>query len=343
MKQLAAVMIARNEQRCIKRALDSIRPYVDQMIVVDTGSTDHTILMAQAAGATVHSFKWCDDFSAARNNALDYSNAKWNLILDADEVLVEGGDELRLLVESNPQCVGAIAMDSVYDLNGSPQTVRNWLTRLLPQNIRYNGRVHEQPVHELSVKYIPVIFAHDGYLPAQQLEKRGRNERLLTAELMNNPQDPYLNYQLGKEKEVEESYHTAVEYYQKSLANQGTLFELWYRDLIIRLLFCLKKIGHFRQAIDLASKCQNALHEVPDFHFVLGDIYLDIALLQPQDAGQFLPLIEEHWLRCLEIGERPDLDGCVVGRGSTLAAHNLNVFYETIGLSEKAALYKKLF
>ena len=84
-KRIALVMIARNEARSIALCLQSVRPWVDEMIVLDTGSDDDTVSIAESLGAKVHSFIWCHDFAAARNAALELSTADWNLVLDADE------------------------------------------------------------------------------------------------------------------------------------------------------------------------------------------------------------------------------------------------------------------
>ena len=87
MARLALVMIARNEARCIARALESARPHVDRMVVLDTGSADATPEIAAHLGAEVGRFAWCDDFAAARNAALEMADADWVLMLDADEWL----------------------------------------------------------------------------------------------------------------------------------------------------------------------------------------------------------------------------------------------------------------
>jgi glycosyltransferase involved in cell wall biosynthesis len=303
MVSIAAVMIAKNEERCITRALDSIRPYVDAMIVLDTGSTDETMACAQKAGADVYSFSWCDDFSKARNAALDHSPARWNLIIDADETLISGGEHLRSLATDPPSYVGAVAMESRYTHEGNTHSVRNWLTRLLPNSVRYAGRVHEQPVHAFPVKHVPLHFAHDGYLPEQHVHKRGRNEILLKAELQLSPHDAYLHYQLGKEYEIDHHYAQASACYSTALETSGPVIEAWHRDLVVRQLFCLKNTKAFPSALDLAAQWENNLHDIPDYHFVLGDIYLDLALLQPDLADTLLPMIEAHWLKCLEIGE----------------------------------------
>jgi glycosyltransferase involved in cell wall biosynthesis len=70
---IALVMIVKNEARALKRCLDSISPYVDNMIVLDTGSTDSTYTLAKSLGAQVYQFEWCNDFAAARNSALSQS------------------------------------------------------------------------------------------------------------------------------------------------------------------------------------------------------------------------------------------------------------------------------
>jgi glycosyltransferase involved in cell wall biosynthesis len=75
-------MIARDEARAIARTLQSARPFVERMIVLDTGSTDATRQIAAEAGAEVFDFAWVDDFAAARNAALDHSDADWNLVLN---------------------------------------------------------------------------------------------------------------------------------------------------------------------------------------------------------------------------------------------------------------------
>ena len=92
---IAATLIVRDEARCIARCLESVRPYVDRMVVLDTGSVDGTPELAAACGAEVHHLEWPDDFSAARNHVLDLADADWNLVIDADEWIASGGEQLR--------------------------------------------------------------------------------------------------------------------------------------------------------------------------------------------------------------------------------------------------------
>jgi glycosyltransferase involved in cell wall biosynthesis len=87
MPLISLAMIVKNEEASLAHCLESVKPLVDEMIVVDTGSTDRTIDIANDFGAQVHNFKWCDDFAAARNESLKHCNGEWVLILDADEAI----------------------------------------------------------------------------------------------------------------------------------------------------------------------------------------------------------------------------------------------------------------
>jgi hypothetical protein len=103
----------------------------------------------------------------------------------------------------------------------------------------------------------------------------------------------------------------------------------------------MKKMAQFEAALDLAEREQHRYDQSPDFYFTLGDVLLDAALARPARAAQWLPLIEQSWLRALAIGERPDMDGTVRGRGSHLAAHNLAAFYESTGRTAEAAMWRQ--
>lgn len=82
-------MIIKNEEKFLRQCLLSVQDLVDEIIVVDTGSTDKTKEIAAEFGAKIHDFIWCDDFSKARNESLKYATKDWILVLDADEVIVE--------------------------------------------------------------------------------------------------------------------------------------------------------------------------------------------------------------------------------------------------------------
>lgn len=333
-------MIVRDEARCIARCLQSARPHVDRMIVLDTGSVDDTVAIARAAGAEVAHFTWVDDFAAARNAALELSDADWNLVLDADEWLA--GGEAVLADLGDIPFLGELRVESRFEGPAGPETGLSWIPRLLPRGVRYEGRIHEQPVSALPRRRLPLAVGHDGYEAAQRLKKAGRNEALLRAELAAAPHDPYLLFQLGRELQAAERWAEAADLLAGAynLSSQADPFR---HALVVRALFTLKSAGRHDEALAVTEAEFENWPASPDFFFAVGDLYLDWGSHHPDRAmKEALPLVEYCWKRCLEIGEQPDLEGSVRGRGSWLAAHNLAVFYETLGLAERAAKYEGL-
>ena len=117
-------MIVRDEARCLERCLASARPWVDGIVVLDTGSVDATVEIARRHGARVAHFEWIDDFAAARNAALAASDADWRLVLDADEWIAEGGESLAALRRQAADFVGQVRVASLFDAAGGGSTRR---------------------------------------------------------------------------------------------------------------------------------------------------------------------------------------------------------------------------
>jgi glycosyltransferase involved in cell wall biosynthesis len=322
--EVALVVIARDEAPRIGRLLDSVRPHVDRLLVLDTGSRDDTIAAAQSAGARVERFAWCDNFSAARNAALDAAGADWHVVLDADEWLQDGGAALAALRRQAPAFVGSVTLHNSFDdaHDGARRTSMARLSRVLPGPVRYAGRIHEQPQHALPVRALPVAIGHDGYLTEALAAKRGRNRALLEASVREHPDDAYLWYQLGKDCAIYGEHARAEECFTQALARAGA-HEPWRHDLAARRLFTLKCLKRHEDGLAFADAQLAANEHSPDYFFAVGDLLLDFAADCPQHAATLLPMIEAAWQRCLALGERPDLEGAVAGRGSHLAAHNL--------------------
>ncbi|MEP7303167.1 MAG: glycosyltransferase [Caldimonas sp.] len=341
MNRIALVMIVRNEARCLERCLASARPWVDEIVVVDTGSSDASVTIARSNGARVASFDWIDDFAAARNAALACTDAPWRLVLDADEWIAGGGESLAALREQPADFIGQLSVASLFDAaGGDVDEAPSWLPRVLPQGVRYAGRIHEQPESRLPRRRLSLQVGHDGYLDAQKEKKLGRNERLLRLALEAAPADPYLRYQLGKDLELRARFEAAAPHYLHALGRCDAAAG-WRHDLVLRTVFTLKKLGRFEDALVLAEVEMPRWQGSPDFFFTLGDLLLDWAAAQPGRAGELLPMIESSWLRALEIGEQPQLQDTVRGRGSFLAAHNLAVLHAGLGAHQDAGHWRE--
>ncbi len=338
--RIALVMIARDEARCIERALAGARPWVDEMVVLDTGSRDATAAIAARCGARVASFDWADDFAAARNAALALTEAPWRLVLDADEWIADGADCLAQLRDAAPDHIGSVSVASSYDSSAGVAEAPSWLPRLLPRGARYAGRIHEQPDTALPRRRWPLAIGHDGYRAAQMQAKGDRNARLLARALAEAPADNYLRYQLGKDHEVHHRWAEAAPHYRQALA-EADARAAWRHDLVLRTLYTLKKIGRHAEALQIAEREMPHWTHSPDFSFALGDLLLDWAASEPGHAATLLPVVEQSWLRALEIGENPALPDSVRGRGSFLAAANLAVLHEGLGHAAQGAAWRQ--
>ncbi len=283
-------------------------------------------------------FRWCDDFSAARNRALDLAAADWHLVLDADEWLEEGAQTLQALRSLAPDFIGVVQLHDAFDGGVASQ----WLSRVLPGSVRYAGRVHEQPQHRLALRRLPLQVGHDGYEGERLAAKRGRNRVLLQAMLKETPGDAYSWYQLGKDHAV---YDEAAEA-ETAFAHAAALMHNpppWWPDLVARRLYGLKRLKLHAMAMDFAQAQLSICGESPDFFFALGDLLLDLAADDPLRAAELLPMAEEAWRRCIALGERPDQIGAVAGRGSVLAAHNLAIVLAGTGRELEAQELRRAY
>lgn len=326
---LAVAMIVRNEARCITRCLESVRPWVDRMVVLDTGSTDETKELARQAGAEVHEMVWPGSFSEARNRSLELADADWNLVIDADEWIMSGGEILRPWCET-PDRLGIVCQRSSCLISRgnsgdkTPTEARNWVTRVLPRGTRYERRVHEQVVSDFRREKIELDLGHDGYLDAQMATKSDRNRSLLLLDLEDRPGDPYILYQLGKEDEARKEFTSACDFYRQSLASSPVKAN-WGHGLVIRYIYCLAQSGEIDAALRYILENNRQWEHSPDFFFAAGNIALEKAKADPRNAlSEWIPLAVSAWETCLEIGDRPALEESYQGVGSYLAEANLD-------------------
>ena len=194
---LSLVLIAKNETSVIARCLDSARSIANEMIVVDTGSSDETVAIAQRCGARVINFPWCDDFSAARNVGLEAARGRWIHVLDADEYLPKASlTALQALIDGPPDCAYHLLNKSSSD--GGKTGMVGKIVRLFPNRpeIRFEWPVHEQVVTSLNRTGVPIHdtlieIIHTGYSsPEINAAKQERNLRILEKATANDP-DPH--------------------------------------------------------------------------------------------------------------------------------------------------------
>jgi glycosyltransferase involved in cell wall biosynthesis len=202
MTLLTASMIVRDEAAHLAACLESIRPVVDEIVVVDTGSVDNSREIARAFGARVFDWAWRDDFAAARNEALGHSRGDWILYIDADERLrpVARATVERLLAD--PGTVGLTLR--LHPRVGYTAYAEYRLFRNDPR-IRFRGAIHEKipPALEevaaadgLSIGACDLALDHVGY-EGDQRHKHRRNLPLLRRQIEAEPDRVFLWSHLG--------------------------------------------------------------------------------------------------------------------------------------------------
>lgn len=221
-QRISLCMIVRDEASMLARCLDSAIPWVDEVIVVDTGSIDDTISIARARGARVGTFAWCDNFAAARNASVGLATGDWVLYLDADEAITPAsGPRLRQLVTEGRSPAGRARAYTLLvrseTAHGTTEDMQSRLWEHVPE-VRFRGAIHEsiEASPEVTLTVVPstsVVVEHLGYRPEvmESRQKLRRNSTLLAAAIEADPEDAYLRYKASQHALTDGEYAVAVQ------------------------------------------------------------------------------------------------------------------------------------
>jgi len=257
MPKISVCIIAKNEQKYIEDCLKSVKPIANEIIVLDTGSTDKTIEIASKY-ANVYKTEWKDDFSKARNECLSYAKGDWILYLDADEILTEYTQQnlLSFLASQNLN-KASVFYFKVYKLQANEYAITSFFKSAIFRNglgINFISPLYEYlnyPKGKLSVELCPsfVIYNLDNYRPTQDIQTRTENYIKKLLSITENSKDKntnyYYYYHLGNNYCQIEKYNEAIEYYYKAYSQVEKLkikSNSFYASLLIKLigtlLFC---------------------------------------------------------------------------------------------------------
>jgi len=330
-KSLSLCMITKNEEDFLDTALESAKRVLGdlEIIVADTGSEDKTVEIAKKYGAKVFDFKWCDDFSAARNFSVSKASNDWILYIDADEEVLEVDvDELSAFL-SDPYAVGAVTRVELTD-NISRHESRLYNRK----HHQMTGTIHEQitPLgkHEKKVVNIPILLAHHGYLPEfDRVElKLKRNEKLLLAELELTPGDSYILYQLGKSYFCNErDLSKACDYFSRALSGNPNRSLEYVYDTVECYGYALINTGQYKEALDFVVKNTKYYADRPQYRFLSAHVL--------QNNGILVEAVEAYQ-SCIG-ADIVDFSGIT----SYLSYYNIGVILECIEMVEDAIeMYK---
>jgi tetratricopeptide (TPR) repeat protein len=225
-------MIVRDEEKFLPQALASVKDYVDEIIICDTGSKDRTIEIARAHGATVIERVWRNDFSWARNESIAAATKRWIFFLDADEELTEESRASLLALKNVPAHITALytrIVNKTDDYRGSGD-VSHHVIRIFPNDdrIRFFGPIHEYPALDgtgVSVEAVgsSITLIHHGYVNTVVAErnKGQRNLEILLAATQSDSENAYHWYNLGTTAYLNKDYDLALSALHKMLELVG--------------------------------------------------------------------------------------------------------------------------
>lgn len=275
-------MIVQDEEDCLLGAIESVQNLTDELIIVDTGSTDRTPQLALAAGAKLFHIAWTKDFSVARNFALQQATSAWILVLDADEILKLIHPETFFALLTNDQVEGYFLqirniLDSSED-ESYDQVVRLFRNKPL---YRFEGAIHEQVAPSIlranngdGLASAPLTIDHFGYLKDRlhSKEKFTRNSEILKKELIQNPDNPFLLYCLGLEYYQQASISKGLNQLSKALGRMSG-HEGYFEEVLLNIALGYLRLDEIPLLTDFLSKALRMYPDHADFLFLRGTAY----------------------------------------------------------------------
>lgn len=326
---LSIVMMVKNEERYLDKTLESLKPLMkeidSELIILDTGSDDSTVEIAKKHTDKVFFANWSNDFGQMRNISISHASGEWILILDADEQLTNY-DKLKEFFNSNlckKYNSATITLKNIFSEDEDRYSI-DPLLRLFKNydDFRYEGAIHEQPIFKSPTYNDIARFNHYGYLfedeEVRQL-KESRNKAILLKEIEKRPNNPYINYQLGKQYIISQNYEDALFYMEKG-------YEIYEKNKYIPLFVTLDLANLY---VDLSEfdKCENLCIKYIKNDDRNIDIYYYLATSQKQ-LNKYKKSIESY-KRYLYLTENFDI---------TTQANNTECNYDTLLNKEKAII-----
>ncbi|MBI2661516.1 glycosyltransferase [Candidatus Woesearchaeota archaeon] len=298
MSTLTLCIITKNEEKYLEQCINSVKSIADEIVVVDTGSTDRTKEIAKAFNAKIIDFKWQDSFSAAKNEAISHATKEWILVMDADEV-IEGNDLEKIkgaIKEPNGNSafsldqrsyikepfIGAIKNNSDFSLAKEyPFFVSHRLVRLFRNNLglEFRHRVHElveDSLREKSLKFseLDAVLHHFGSLKGEDFtrEKAEMYKKLIFRQLEDNPQNPRYNFQAARMFLGEGNLTSALKYFENT-AKIDPNYRLVFSEMakiFLQLKDYNKAVEHFGKSIKQKPDDISAYNNLAVAYMMMG-------------------------------------------------------------------------
>lgn len=287
--RLSLCMIVKNEETFLEGCLESVQGTVDEIVVVDTGSTDRTVEIAERFGAKIFHAEWTGDFATARNASLEHATGDWILVLDADERLdpVAKGQIKRLL--QNREAVGySLLIENRLGEEGSQALQMASVFRMFRNqpSIRFEGRIHEQVILAAQRTGLKTLgctlkILHLGYTQnwMEDRDKLNRNLAILQTQLSEEPTNPYVHYNLGQTFKMMDRHEESQHHYERSLSmlqEQGAKPDIpYYANLYFALADLYRITRQFEAAHALLDQGMVIYPTFPELTYTKAYTFLD--------------------------------------------------------------------
>ncbi|EET84128.1 glycosyl transferase family 2, partial [Clostridium carboxidivorans P7] len=335
--EISLCMIVKNEEENIERCILSVKDLVDEIIIVDTGSTDKTVEIAKSYGAKVFYFKWCNDFSAARNESLKYATKDWILIMDADdEFCIEDRTKFKELIKNldNNILYYFETLSYLGDEKSSNLNV-NLNPRLFKNNYGYyyRGAVHNQLLNSnilIKGKVEKIRIYHYGYMTKNMVgkNKRERNINILKKLIKEEPDNKFNYFNLGNEYCCLNEKKKALECYYKSYEGFNPHLE-YSANLLEKVIIVNYELKNFDKALEFINIGLYYYPNFTDLYHLRGIIY---------DAQNKPTLAIKSFQKCIELGEPPASLKSIYGVENFRSYNEISKLY--IKLKDYDAAYK---
>lgn len=280
---LSVCLIVKNEEKYLSRCLMSIKDIASEIIIVDTGSSDHSMIIANQFTNRVYAYEWQNNFSSARNFCLEKTKGEWILILDGDEELDNKSRDLlqeKMLVADMEAYL--LTVKNHYKKAHELMDIPNLQLRLFRNNkkYRYRGVFHEQILDSIlddnpsaRIEIAPDInITHYGYTEGENEKRLERNTNMLKQVYELEEHEKLRHFYLGSEYYRHQKFAEALEYFL-FVYKRGDPQLAYYPELLRSISICLYMLDKVPTALSFIDGALGAFNDMGDLYYLQGYFY----------------------------------------------------------------------